>query len=133
MSRVEKPIVIPERRDGGLKAPKDFVRNVQGSSAGAGSGEFHVYRALRRKEYSRLKMMETKSKEELVMKQYQDKIDQIKKAEEEKTAKKREKRKKRQKGGKDAKKKKTDSEVDASQDDVDQEDKLASGNHSGEE
>lgn len=29
-----------------------------GSSAGAGSGEFHVYRALRRKEYTRLKDMD---------------------------------------------------------------------------
>lgn len=29
-----------------------------GSSAGAGSGEFHVYRHLRRKEYARLKQIQ---------------------------------------------------------------------------
>lgn len=31
-----------------------------GSSAGAGSGEFHVYRHLRRKEYSRQKFIQEK-------------------------------------------------------------------------
>ena len=35
-----------------------MMKNVQGSSAGAGSGEFHVYKASRRREYERLKMME---------------------------------------------------------------------------
>lgn len=39
----------------------DFVRNVMGSSAGAGSGEFHVYRHLRRKEYARQKFIQEKS------------------------------------------------------------------------
>lgn len=33
-----------------------------GSSAGAGSGEFHVYRHLRRKEYARQKQIQQKSK-----------------------------------------------------------------------
>lgn len=31
-----------------------------GSSAGAGSGEFHVYRHLRRKEYARQKFIQEK-------------------------------------------------------------------------
>ncbi|CAG8452027.1 11297_t:CDS:2 [Paraglomus brasilianum] len=63
LQRGDKPIVIPEIQDKPkLKAPKDIVRNVQGSSAGAGSGEFHVYRAHRRREYTRLKIMEEDSK-----------------------------------------------------------------------
>ena len=39
------------------KAP-DFVYNVMGSSAGAGSGEFHVYRNIRRKEYERQRVLD---------------------------------------------------------------------------
>ncbi|KAJ3106801.1 hypothetical protein HDU97_005508 [Phlyctochytrium planicorne] len=128
MNRIEKPITIPERRDGTLKGPKDFVRNVQGSSAGAGSGEFHVYRALRRKEYARLKMMETKSKEEESRKEFQAHLDAIKQAEDEKTAKKREKRKKRKQGGKDSKKKKTkEGSASAGDDDGDGDEKPEEG------
>jgi hypothetical protein len=39
-----------------------IVKNVQGSSAGAGSGEFHVYKQSRRREYERLKLMDEKAK-----------------------------------------------------------------------
>jgi hypothetical protein len=39
-----------------------MMKNVQGSSAGAGSGEFHVYKTSRRREYERLKLMEDESK-----------------------------------------------------------------------
>ncbi|KAJ4991519.1 PRKR-interacting protein 1 [Stagonosporopsis vannaccii] len=41
-----------------LAAPPEIVANVQGSSAGAGSGEFHVYKASRRREYERLRAMD---------------------------------------------------------------------------
>lgn len=58
----DKPVIIPERQKE-KKSPHvpEFVRNVMGSSAGAGSGEFHVYRHLRRKEYSRQKFIQEKA------------------------------------------------------------------------
>lgn len=45
-----------------LRPPPEMVKNVQGSASAAGSGEFHVYKHSRRREYERLKMMETKAK-----------------------------------------------------------------------
>ena len=45
--------------------PPEFVRNVVGSSAGAGSGEFHIYRHGRRKEYARIAQMENDAKKVL--------------------------------------------------------------------
>ncbi|KAK5134537.1 hypothetical protein LTR08_006322 [Meristemomyces frigidus] len=42
----------------GAAAPPEIVANVQGSSAGAGSGEFHVYKASRRRENERLRVMD---------------------------------------------------------------------------
>ncbi|RKO85230.1 hypothetical protein BDK51DRAFT_12859, partial [Blyttiomyces helicus] len=97
MARIDKPIHLPERKEKNLKGPKDFVRNVQGSSAGAGSGEFHVYRALRRKEYARQKFLDESAKEDEEQRAFREKVEATKRAEEERTAKKREKRKKRQK------------------------------------
>lgn len=69
-----------------------FVRNVMGSSAGAGSGEFHVYRHLRRKEYARQKNIQNQSLREAADDAYQQKLDDNKRAAEERTAKKRAKR-----------------------------------------
>jgi hypothetical protein len=60
-----KPAYIPEAPQAKqLRAPRDMMRNVMGSSAGAGSGEFHVYKQARRREYERLKLLEEEGKTE---------------------------------------------------------------------
>jgi hypothetical protein len=45
-----------------LKPPPEMVKNVQASAAAAGSGEFHVYKHSRRREFERLKQMESKDR-----------------------------------------------------------------------
>jgi len=75
--------------------PPDFVRNVMGSSAGAGSGEFHVYRHLRRKELTRLKEMEESAVIDELDAQFKAKMEESKRKAEERTMKKRLKREKK--------------------------------------
>lgn len=54
-----KPAYVPAApKEKTLRPAREMMKNVQGSSAGAGSGEFHVYKASRRREYERLKIME---------------------------------------------------------------------------
>lgn len=97
MEHPEKPVAIPapsthNKEKKFLTAIPTFVRNVMGSSAGAGSGEFHVYRHLRRKEYARQKHIQQKSKQEMLDDEFQQRIDNNRSAAEAKTAKKRAKR-----------------------------------------
>mmetsp|Transcript_45243 Transcript_45243/g.113883 ORF Transcript_45243/g.113883 Transcript_45243/m.113883 type:complete len:139 (-) Transcript_45243:171-587(-) len=69
------------------------VYNISGSSAGAGSGEFHTYRNARRKEMARLKKMDEEfTKEQLDEKWKKEREERIAR-EEEQTRKKAEKRK----------------------------------------
>ena len=58
-----KEIALPTGpRERTLRAPAEMMKNVQGSSSGAGSGEFHVYKQSRRREYERLRIMEDKNR-----------------------------------------------------------------------
>jgi hypothetical protein len=58
-----KPAAVPTpSKEKTLRPPREMMKNVQGSSAGAGSGEFHVYKQNRRREYERLKLMDEKAK-----------------------------------------------------------------------
>ncbi|XP_055594235.1 PRKR-interacting protein 1 homolog [Uranotaenia lowii] len=135
MKNPEKPIIIPEGprdRDFSSSIPS-FVRNVMGSSAGAGSGEFHVYRHLRRKEYARQKQIQDKSRSELLDDEFQAKLEKNKQDADERTAKKRAKRQKKkakQKANRGKKLRKTDDEPDeesTSEEEEEEGDKPTSG------
>lgn len=79
----------PARR---LPLPPEIVTNVQGSSAGAGSGEFHVYKAARRREYERLRIMDEEVRRETEAREFADKKSEAERRDDEKTRRNREKR-----------------------------------------
>lgn len=93
MRNPEKAAPIPDRpKEWTPRAPPEFVRDVMGSSAGAGSGEFHVYRHLRRREYQRQDFLDKLAEHYDKDEKYIDKVEQNKLAAEERTAKRRKKR-----------------------------------------
>lgn len=111
MRNPDKPAPIPDRpKEWNPRAPPEFVRDVMGSSAGAGSGEFHVYRHLRRREYQRQDFLDKMSDKQNADQNYLDKVEQNKKAAEERTAKRRKKRDKLKQKRLMAKKAKTEAE-----------------------
>ncbi|KAK6699267.1 hypothetical protein SNK03_012016 [Fusarium graminearum] len=75
-------------------APPEIVTNVQGSSAGAGSGEFHVYKASRRREYERLRSMDEDLRREKDIEEFSKDKSERDRKDEERTRKNREKREK---------------------------------------
>ncbi|CZT52647.1 related to DUF1168 domain protein [Rhynchosporium secalis] len=81
--------------------PPEIVQNVQGSSAGAGSGEFHVYKASRRREYERLRGMDEEVSREEEGEKWERERREREERDREKTRRNREKRDrlKRKKGG----------------------------------
>ncbi|KAK4190146.1 putative duf1168 domain protein [Podospora australis] len=107
----DQTISIPTSSSGPLKKalppPPEIVTNVQGSSAGAGSGEFHVYKAARRREYERLRQMDEEVKAETEKEKFERERKEREERDAEKTRKNREKREKKLKaklkGGKDKK------------------------------
>jgi ATPase subunit of ABC transporter with duplicated ATPase domains len=72
-----------------------LVKNIPGSTAGAGSGEFHQYRQLRRKEMFRLQKMEQEAKKAEEAEQFEKRQAERMEKSNAKTLKKAEKRKKR--------------------------------------
>uniref|UniRef100_A0A3P8T891 PRKR interacting protein 1 n=1 Tax=Amphiprion percula TaxID=161767 RepID=A0A3P8T891_AMPPE len=93
MRNPDKMAPIPDRpKEWNPRAPPEFVRDVMGSSAGAGSGEFHVYRHLRRREYQRQDFLDKMAEKQDKDLDYLDKVEQNKQKAEERTAKRRKKR-----------------------------------------
>ena len=133
MKNPEKPVNVPQpRKEKDPNKAPDFVYNVMGSSAGAGSGEFHVYRQIRRKEFARQKVLDDMKTKDELNEAYHAKLEENERVAEERTAKKRAKRQKKkakQKQNKKAKKgqpksedsKKSESEDEDSDDNEDDE------------
>ncbi|KAJ6499946.1 DUF1168-domain-containing protein [Mycena vitilis] len=91
-----KPAFVPPPpKDKTIRPPREMMKNVQGSSAGAGSGEFHVYKASRRREYERLKLLEETSQKEVEEAAFERKRREAEDLAESKTAKNRAKRQKK--------------------------------------
>ncbi|KAJ7462361.1 hypothetical protein B0H11DRAFT_2055385 [Mycena galericulata] len=91
-----KPAFVPAPpKEKTIRPPREMMKNVQGSSAGAGSGEFHVYKASRRREYERLKLLEETSQKEAEEAAFELKRREAEEMAESKTAKNRAKRQKK--------------------------------------
>ncbi|KAJ2139362.1 hypothetical protein IW136_002880 [Coemansia sp. RSA 678] len=105
MKNIDKPIDISTPEKPTLRPPPDIVLNVRGSSAGAGSSDFSIYRDLRRKENLRVKLMESDAAQDSAKDKFIDEIELLKQKDEEKTAKNRAKRQKRKNKNKSVKEK----------------------------
>ncbi|KAJ5625752.1 hypothetical protein N7510_002061 [Penicillium lagena] len=92
---IQLPESVKPRTSGSLAAPPEIVANVQGSSAGAGSGEFHVYKASRRREYERLRMMQAETDKEKDDAEWGKMREETKMKDDEKTEKNRRRREKK--------------------------------------
>lgn len=95
------PATNPEEEDLEVKLRRIIecvpvrVSNTSGSSAGSGSGDFHQYRQMRRKEQDRLARMDVDHQKRKEIAEFNSRREERLKAAEERTAKKRMKRQKK--------------------------------------
>lgn len=62
MQNPDKPVKLPEPpQEKAVRPPPEMVPNVNSSTAGAGSGEFHVYTQARQRENERLGILAEKA------------------------------------------------------------------------
>ncbi|KAJ7579089.1 hypothetical protein C8J56DRAFT_964802 [Mycena floridula] len=92
---VKPAFIPPPPQEKTIRPAREMMKNVQGSSAGAGSGEFHVYKAGRRREYERLKLLEDEVQKEAIASEFDQKRKAAEDEAEAKTAKNRAKRQKK--------------------------------------
>ncbi|KAF9268945.1 DUF1168-domain-containing protein [Marasmius fiardii PR-910] len=91
-----KPVHIPAGpKEKTIRPAREMMKNVQGSSAGAGSGEFHVYKASRRREYERLNLLEEQARKETETAEFERRRKEAEAVAEAKTARNRAKRQKK--------------------------------------
>ncbi|KAL0063388.1 hypothetical protein AAF712_009697 [Marasmius tenuissimus] len=95
--------IPPPPKEKTIRAAREMMKNVQGSSAGAGSGEFHVYKASRRREYERLNLLEEEARKEVETAEFERRRKEAEEVAEAKTAKNRAKRQKKKDRSKAAK------------------------------
>ncbi|XVE93434.1 hypothetical protein REPUB_Repub01dG0192100 [Reevesia pubescens] len=105
----EKPVFKEEEEDIEVKLRRIIdnvpvrVNNTSGSSAGSGSGDFHQYRQMRRKEQDRLARMDADYQKRKELAEFSMRREERLKAAEERTAKKRLKRQKKKQRKKEKK------------------------------
>ncbi|KAL4363642.1 hypothetical protein GQ457_04G002760 [Hibiscus cannabinus] len=105
----EKPVFKEEEEDLEVKLRRIIenvpvrVNNTSGSSAGSGSGDFHQYRQMRRKEQDRLARMDADYQKRKEIAEFNMRREERLKAAEERTAKKRLKRQKKKERKKEKK------------------------------
>merc|ERR1719273_3111776 len=96
MANPDKPVNIPNyhKKEKDINKAPEFNHNIMGSSAGAGSGEFHLYRKMRRKEQEREEVLSHRRHRDDANVAFQEKLKDNEAEAAERTAKKRLKRQK---------------------------------------
>jgi hypothetical protein len=100
LQKPDQEIIIPGIGDEKDLLPPDILLNIQGSSAGAGSGEFHVYKASRKREFERIKRFEDEIQREEDEQRFLKEREERQRLLDQKTSKNR-KRREKKKGKKD--------------------------------